>query len=124
MRTRRGYVSSEDKDSLTTSSFNDSTFSATTDISDDGRDKKSISKRKTKYNSKINKKRKKLSQTINAPHGILIPKLVEKQKSGRVCKFGNLDVADKDDNILIIDSACDQSMIHVSACKITLLTDD
>ena len=40
----------------------------------------------------------------------------------RVRKKGNLDLYDRGDNVLVIDSGCDQSMIHSSACHVLNFT--
>ena len=120
MRSWRGYVSSESSVSSSNSSINDSASYASTNVSDGGNNKKSISRKKKSKNNKTKteKKSKKLRRTINEPYGILIPKHSGRRKASRVRKIGHLNVTDKEDNILIINSACNQSMIHVAACKV------
>ena len=51
---------------------------------------------------------------MNEPHGVLI----ERRKGRRIYKKSVLDFPTHDEHILIIDSACDQSMIHISSCRV------
>ena len=63
-------------------------------------------------------KKKKLRRTLQSPMGILLPK---KSKSRRVTKSRGLDIPTPDEHIMVIDSACDQSMVHVGGFLILVI---
>ena len=64
-----------------------------------------------------NKVIRKRRRALVSPVGVLVPK-GNAWKQRRVTKRGYLDISSGDDHIMIIDSACDQSMVHSSACMV------
>ena len=71
-------------------------------------------KSSSRSNHRSDHSSKKIRRTLNSPHGILVPK----RKSRHIYKKGNFYISTGNENILIINSVCDQSMIHASSCHV------
>ena len=64
-----------------------------------------------------------MRRTHSTPFGAILPKSSGGTRQiRRVVKTHNCDVPSPDEDIMIIDSACDQSMVHRRACKVLSLT--
>ena len=92
-------------------------------------DEKKHHSRPTKKSKHTHKKRsgkkQKMRRTISNPFGILVPKSSSAtRKQRRISKKGRFDIASPEEHIMVIDSACDQSMVHQHACKVLSYTSE
>ena len=114
---------SEESVSEAESSYSESCYVSDDDSTSHSRNKHRRKREKSGSRDSRKRIKKSVRRTINSPHGILVPKNKTK-KVRRINKRGCLDVATGDEHILIVDGACDQSIVHTSVCLILNTTSE